>query len=79
MSRDFLSPVIWICEVAMLCAEIVIFGFSSHVGVYAAFYTVAKVPNLNMSLTGLSWPLFIGGQVRETDRVRYKYDLIFRL
>jgi hypothetical protein len=43
MSHDFPLPVIWICEVAMLCVEIVTFGFSP-VGGYAAFYLVAKVP-----------------------------------
>jgi hypothetical protein len=44
MNHDFVSSVIWICEVAMLCAEIVTFGFSSPVEGYAAFYPVMKVP-----------------------------------
>jgi hypothetical protein len=42
MGRDFPSPMIFICEVAMLCAKIVTFGFSSLVGGYAAFYLVSK-------------------------------------
>jgi hypothetical protein len=46
MNHDFPSSVIWICKVAILCAEIVTFGFSSPVGGYAAFYPVAKVPTV---------------------------------
>jgi hypothetical protein len=42
VSHDFPSPVIWICEVAMLCAKIVTFDFSSPVGGYAVFYPIAK-------------------------------------
>jgi hypothetical protein len=44
MGHDFPSPVIWICEVAMLYTEIVTFGFSSLVAGYAALYLVVKVP-----------------------------------
>jgi hypothetical protein len=43
MIHDFPSPVIWIYEVAMLCAEIVTFSFSSLVGGYAAFDPILKV------------------------------------
>jgi hypothetical protein len=44
VNHDFPSSVIWIYEVAMLCAEIMTFSFSSPARGYVAFYPVAKVP-----------------------------------
>jgi hypothetical protein len=60
VNRDFPSLVTWIYEVAVLCVEIAIFGFSSLLGGYVSFYLVLTIPvAVYLLLTqGLSWLLY---------------------